>query len=64
MADHGSRLFTFVKDLEKDPIVMWQHRHYWTLVWATNLGFPLVLGLLFGDLSSGCCCWPACCASC
>ena len=42
--------YSRVKDLEKDSIVMWQHRHYWALVWATNLGFPIVLGLLFGDL--------------
>nr|WP_296751229.1 acyl-CoA desaturase [Thioalkalivibrio sp.] len=42
--------YSRVKDLEKDPIVMWQHRNYWTLVWATNLGLPLVLGVLFGDL--------------
>jgi stearoyl-CoA desaturase (Delta-9 desaturase) len=42
--------YSRVKDLEKDRIVMWQHRHYWTLVWATNLGLPLVLGLLLGDV--------------
>jgi stearoyl-CoA desaturase (Delta-9 desaturase) len=42
--------YSRVKDLEKDRIVMWQHRHYWTLVWATNLGLPLGLGLLLGDV--------------
>lgn len=42
--------YSRVKDLERDRIVMWQHRHYWTLVWATNLGLPLVLGLLLGDV--------------
>lgn len=42
--------YSRVKDLEKDPIAMWQHRHYWTLVWVTNLGLPLLLGLLFGDV--------------
>ncbi len=42
--------YSRVKDLERDPIVMWQHRNYWTLVWATNLGLPLVLGLLLGDV--------------
>ena len=42
--------YSRVKDLEGDRIVMWQHRNYWTLVWATNLGLPLVLGLLLGDV--------------
>ncbi len=42
--------YSRVKDLEKDPIAMWQHRHYWTLAWVTNLGLPLLLGLLFGDV--------------
>ncbi len=42
--------YSRVRDLEKDPIVNWQHRHYWTLVWVTNLGLPLVLGFVFGDL--------------
>lgn len=42
--------FSQVKDLENDAIVMWQHNHYWTLVWLFNLGIPLVLGLLVGDV--------------
>ena len=42
--------FSQVKDLEKDPIVMWQHRHYWTLVWAFNLAIPVGLGWLAGDV--------------
>lgn len=42
--------YSLVKDLERDPIVMWQHRHYWTLVWVMNLGVPLALGLLVGDV--------------
>jgi stearoyl-CoA desaturase (delta-9 desaturase) len=42
--------FSQVKDLEKDPIVMWQHRHYWTLVWTFNLAIPLALGWLVGDV--------------
>lgn len=42
--------YSRVRDLENDPIAMWQHRHYWTLVWVTNLGLPLGLGLLFGDV--------------
>lgn len=41
--------FSQVRDLEKDPIVMWQHRWYWPLVWTTNLGIPLALGAWTGD---------------
>jgi stearoyl-CoA desaturase (delta-9 desaturase) len=42
--------FNQVKDLEQDPIVMWQHRNYWTLVWAFNLALPIALGLVVGDV--------------
>ena len=39
-----------VPDLQKDPVTAWQHRWYWTLVWVTNLGVPLLLGWLTGDM--------------
>ncbi len=39
-----------VPDLQKDPVVAWQHRWYWSLVWVTNLGVPLLLGWLTGDM--------------
>ncbi len=42
--------YSIVRDLEKDPVAAWQHRWYWTLVWATNLGVPLLLGWLTGDV--------------
>jgi len=42
--------YSLVPDLQKDPIVAWQHRRYWSLVWATNLGLPLLLGWLTGDV--------------
>lgn len=38
------------KDLQRDPIVMWQHRHYVPLVIGTNFGIPILLGLYHGDL--------------
>lgn len=41
-----------VRDLKKDPIVMWQHKHYLTLVLLTNIGIPLVFGLWYGDVLS------------
>ncbi len=37
-------------DLKKDPIVMWQHKHYLPLVLGINFGIPIVLGLIHGDL--------------
>ncbi len=42
--------YSIVRDLEKDPVAAWQHRWYWTLVWATNLALPLLLGWLTGDV--------------
>lgn len=41
--------YSVVRDLERDPVVAWQHRWYWTLVWVTNLGVPLLIGWLTGD---------------
>lgn len=37
-------------DLQRDKIVMWQHKHYLTLVLLTNFGIPLLAGLLLGDI--------------
>ena len=42
-----------VRDLQRDPIVMWQHRNYLSLALLTNLGFPFLLGYLTGDLWGG-----------
>jgi len=42
--------YNLVPDLQKDPVAAWQHRRYWTLVWATNLILPLCLGWLTGDM--------------
>jgi len=39
-----------VRDLERDPVVMWQHRLYWPAVWLLNLGVPVGFGLVFGDV--------------
>lgn len=41
--------WSIVKDLERNPVVKWQHDHYWTLVWITNAALPLALGWLVGD---------------
>lgn len=39
-----------VRDLQKDRIVMWQHRNYLALTLLTNFGWPIVLGLMVGDV--------------
>jgi stearoyl-CoA desaturase (delta-9 desaturase) len=38
------------KDLMRDPIVRWQHRHYLTIAIVTNGVIPLLLGMLHGRL--------------
>jgi stearoyl-CoA desaturase (delta-9 desaturase) len=48
--ESGRNDFSNGRDLEQDPIVAWQHRHYIPLVLATNVGLPLLLGWLAGDL--------------
>ncbi|USD22442.1 fatty acid desaturase [Microbulbifer variabilis] len=39
-----------VGDLKRDKIVMWQHNHYIPITLSMNLGIPLALGLLTGDV--------------
>ena len=38
-----------VPDLERDPVVMWQHRWYLPLALTTNIGLPMMIGWLTGD---------------
>ncbi|MCL9774757.1 acyl-CoA desaturase [Vibrio methylphosphonaticus] len=38
------------RDIQKDPVVMWQHKHYVPLALFMNVGFPVGLGLFYGDL--------------
>jgi len=42
--------YSVVPDLCRDPVAAWQHRWYWTLVWITNVGVPLLLGWMTGDM--------------
>jgi stearoyl-CoA desaturase (delta-9 desaturase) len=42
--------FSNAKDLQRDPVVMWQHRHYVALTLLMNLGLPLLLGVWLGDI--------------
>ncbi|GAA4891206.1 fatty acid desaturase [Ferrimonas pelagia] len=38
------------RDLQKNPVVMHQHQHYGAWVLLTNIGLPVLLGWLCGDL--------------
>ncbi|QSX33502.1 fatty acid desaturase [Shewanella avicenniae] len=40
------------RDLQNDPIVMWQHKYYLWLALAMNVGLPTLLGWLNGDVMS------------
>jgi stearoyl-CoA desaturase (delta-9 desaturase) len=42
--------FSNARDLQRDPIVAWQHRHYIPLTLFMNLGLPLLLGIWHGDI--------------
>jgi stearoyl-CoA desaturase (delta-9 desaturase) len=46
----GRNDFSNGRDLEQDPLVRWQHRYYLPLILVTNIGLPLALGWLAGDL--------------
>lgn len=48
--ESGEIDYSVVPDLFKDPVAAWQHRWYWTLVWSTNVGLPLLLGWIVGDV--------------
>jgi stearoyl-CoA desaturase (delta-9 desaturase) len=42
-----------VHDLERDPLVRWQHRHYILVGIAAGVVVPTLLGLIFGDPLGG-----------
>ncbi|MDP5054231.1 MAG: fatty acid desaturase, partial [Congregibacter sp.] len=46
----NSEDFSNAQDLMRDPIVMWQHKHYVALTTFMNLGLPILLGLALGDV--------------
>ncbi|MGQ0697738.1 MAG: acyl-CoA desaturase [Panacagrimonas sp.] len=51
LRDYPSQVqdFSNVRDLERDPVVMFQHRHYLGLALFMNLGLPGLIGLAVGD---------------
>ncbi|MDD1779819.1 fatty acid desaturase [Enterovibrio sp. ZSDZ35] len=42
--------YTNCRDLQKDKVVMWQHKYYLPLVLATNFGIPIAFGVIHGDI--------------
>ena len=46
----GVENFTNIPDLRRDRMLAFQHRHYVPLVLLTNIGLPLLVGLLTGHL--------------
>ena len=42
--------FSNVADLKRDPLLVFQDRHYVALTLATNFGLPLAAGVVFHDL--------------
>jgi len=42
--------FSNIPDLERDPILRWQHKHYVAITSVMNIGLPLLLGLALGDV--------------
>ncbi len=42
--------FSNVKDLFNDPVCKWQHDHFYKITIAFNVGVPVLLGLIFGDV--------------
>jgi stearoyl-CoA desaturase (delta-9 desaturase) len=46
----GEADFSLVRDLERDPLVRWQHRFYLPLALLMNFGVPIALGWAYGDV--------------
>lgn len=42
--------YSNVKDLQKNRIVMWQHKYYVSLAIITNVGIPALLGVFTGNV--------------
>jgi stearoyl-CoA desaturase (Delta-9 desaturase) len=40
----------YVRELQSDPLVAFQHRHYLALALGMNLGLPILMGWAFGDI--------------
>jgi stearoyl-CoA desaturase (Delta-9 desaturase) len=49
----GKRDFSNIKDLQQDPILQFQHKHYLALVLIMNIAVPAFLGYLGGSIIAG-----------
>ncbi len=49
LKDNPDMVRVSVRDLERDPLVVWQHRYYGWIGVVMGVGLPVLLGLLFGD---------------
>ena len=49
----GQNDFSNAKDLMHDPIVVWQRKHYLSLLLFMNIGLPAFLGFIHGDILAG-----------
>ena len=47
----GESDYSTVRDLQRDPLIVWQHRHYLALALAMNIALPFALGWLTGDIA-------------
>ncbi len=47
---HRYNDYNNVRDLQRNKIVMWQHRNYLALTLLMNFGVPIVLGLIHGEM--------------
>jgi len=47
----GEPDYSLVRDLERDPLVRWQHRFYLPLALSMNFGLPLAIGWAMGDIA-------------
>ncbi|MFY9178831.1 MAG: fatty acid desaturase, partial [Venatoribacter sp.] len=47
--ESGKVNFDNVKNIQTDPIVMWQYKHYLPIAMGMNFGIPIALGIIFND---------------
>ncbi|MCO4322385.1 acyl-CoA desaturase [Aliidiomarina quisquiliarum] len=47
---HRYNDYSNVRDLQQDPIIAWQHKHYLVLTLLMNIGLPLVIGVMLGQI--------------
>jgi len=45
--------FSNAKDLQRDPIVAWQHKHYLAIAICMNIAPPVLIGWMLGDIVGG-----------